>query len=206
MELEKAKFLEEFPHAKQDIVDVICNNLHILEEYEINTPLRLAHFLGQCSVESGGFRATEENLNYKAETLVKIFHKYFPDEEKAEEYAHKPEQIANLVYGGRMGNGPEETGDGYRYRGRGLVQLTGKSNYERFAQHAGMTAEEASDFLATPEGAVESAAWFWMANGLNHIADTDDVKAVTHKVNGGYIGLPEREAGTEAFKEMLGIE
>jgi putative chitinase len=205
MELTKEMILEEFPHAKPEIVDALCGSLEVLEDYGIDTPLRLAHFLAQCSHESGGFRAVEENLNYKAETLTKIFPKYFRDKDP-NDYARQPEKIANLVYGGRMGNGPVESGDGYRYRGRGLIQLTGKSNYERFAAGIEATLEEAVEFLTTPEGAIESAAWFWANNGLNELADTDDVTKVTKKINGGTIGLAEREAHTEAFKEMLGVD
>ena len=205
MELTKEMILEEFPHAKPELVDALCGAVEVLEEYGIDTPLRMAHFLAQTSHESGGFRAVEENLNYKAETLSKIFPKYFRDKD-TNDYAKKPEKIANLVYGGRMGNGPVESGDGYRYRGRGLIQLTGKSNYEKFAEGIESTLEEAVEYLTTPEGAVESAAWFWANNGLNELADTDDVTKVTKRINGGTIGLAEREAHTEAFKEMLGVE
>jgi len=204
MELTSEMILEEFPHAKPEIVEALCNALPVLEEYGIDTPLRLAHFLAQTSHESGGFRAVEENLNYKAETLTKIFPKYFRDKDP-NDYARQPEKIANLVYGGRMGNGLAESGDGYRYRGRGLIQLTGHDNYKRFADGIESTLEEAVAYLTTPEGAVESAAWFWANNGLNEIADTDDVTKVTKRINGGTIGLAEREAHTEAFKEMLGV-
>jgi len=204
MELTKEMILEEFPHAKPELVDALCGAVEVLEEYGIDTPLRMAHFLAQTSHESGGFRAVEENLNYRAETLSKIFPKYFRDKD-TNDYAKKPEKIANLVYGNRMGNGPVESGDGYRYRGRGLIQLTGKSNYEKFAEGIESTLEEAVEYLTTPEGAVESAAWFWANNGLNELADTDDVTKVTKRINGGTIGLAEREAHTEAFKEMLGV-
>jgi putative chitinase len=204
MELTKEMIMEEFPHAKPELVDALCGAVEVLEEYGIDTPLRMAHFLAQTSHESGGFRAVEENLNYKAETLSKIFPKYFRDKD-TNDYAKKPEKIANLVYGGRMGNGPVESGDGYRYRGRGLIQLTGKSNYEKFAEGIESTLEEAVEYLTTPEGAVESAAWFWANNGLNELADTDDITKVTKRINGGTIGLAEREAHTEAFKEMLGV-
>ena len=205
MELTKEMILEEFPHAKPEIVNALCGSLEVLEEYGIDTPLRLAHFLAQCSHESGGFRAVEENLNYKAETLTKIFPKYFRDKDP-NDYARKPEKIANLVYGNRMGNGPPESGDGYRYRGRGLIQLTGHDNYKRFADGVESTIEEAVEYLTTSEGAIESAAWFWANNGLNELADTDDITKVTKRINGGTIGLAEREAHTEAFKEMLGVE
>lgn len=204
MELTKEMIMEEFPHAKPELVDALCGAVEVLEEYGIDTPLRMAHFLAQTSHESGGFRAVEENLNYRAETLSKIFPKYFRDKD-TNDYAKKPEKIANLVYGNRMGNGPVESGDGYRYRGRGLIQLTGKSNYEKFAEGIESTLEEAVEYLTTPEGAVESAAWFWANNGLNELADTDDITKVTKRINGGTIGLAEREAHTEAFKEMLGV-
>ena len=204
MELTKEMIMEEFPHANPALVDAICSAVPVLEEYGIDTPLRMAHFLAQTSHESGGFRAVEENLNYRAETLTKIFPKYFRDKDP-NDYAKQPEKIANLVYSNRMGNGSPESGDGFRYRGRGLIQLTGHDNYKRFADGIEATLEEALEFLATPEGAVESAAWFWANNGLNELADTDDVTKVTKKINGGTIGLAERQAHTEAFKEMLGV-
>jgi putative chitinase len=204
MELTAEMILEEFPNAKPELVDALCNSLSLLEEYEINTPLRLAHFLAQCSHESGGFRAVEENLNYRAETLGKVFPKYFKDK-NPDDYSKKPEKIANLVYSNRMGNGAPESGDGYRYRGRGLIQLTGKSNYERFAKDLEISLEETVKLVSTPAGAIESAAWFWYSNGLNELADTDDVTKVTKRINGGTIGLAERETHTESFKEMLGV-
>lgn len=204
MELSKEDIMGEFPHAKPELVDAIVGSLEVLEEYGIDTPLRLAHFLAQTSHESGGFRAVEENLNYRAEQLLKIFPKYFRDKDP-NDYAKQPEKIANLVYGSRLGNGPVESGDGYRYRGRGLIQLTGKSNYERFAAGIESDLDEAVEYLTTPEGAVESAAWFWANNGLNELADTDDVIKVTKRINGGTIGLAERQTHTEAFKEMLGV-
>ena len=202
MELIKEDIMEEFPHAKNELVDALVGATDILNVYEINTPLRMAHFLAQTSHESGGFRAVEENLNYKAETLTKIFPKYFRDKDP-DDYAKQPEKIANLVYGSRMGNGDPSTGDGYRYRGRGLIQLTGKDNYSRFAEALEFDLDEVVEYLATPEGAIESAAWFWAENGLNELADKDDVIAVTKRINGGTIGLAERQAHTEAFKEML---
>ena len=204
MDLDKDAIMEEFPHAKPELVEALCGAKDLLWDYGLDTPIRLAHFLAQTSHESGGFRAVEENLNYKAETLTKIFPKYFRDKDP-NDYARQPEKIANLVYGNRMGNGPPESGDGYRYRGRGLIQLTGHDNYKRFADSLGMTMDETVEYLCTPEGAIESAAWFWANNGLNEIADTDDVTKVTKRINGGTIGLAEREAHTEAFKEMLGV-
>ena len=164
----------------------------VLPDYDINTPTRLAAFLAQTAHESGGYRAIKENLNYRAVTLRKVFPKYFPTDEMANAYAGKPEMIANKVYGNRMGNGPEESGDGYRYCGRGLIQLTGKDNYTRYAQSTEQTVEEASEHLTTFEGCVQSAAWFWEANNLNQWADAGDILTLTKRINGGTIGLEDR--------------
>jgi putative chitinase len=164
----------------------------ILPDYEINTVPRVAAFLAQTAHESGGYRAIKENLNYRAVTLRKIFPKYFPTDELANQYAGKPELIANKVYGGRMGNGPESSGDGFRYCGRGLIQLTGKDNYTRYAQSLEISVEEASEHLTTFEGCVQSAAWFWEANNLNQWADAGDILTLTKRINGGTIGLEDR--------------
>lgn len=164
----------------------------ILPEYEINTPQRVAAFMAQCAHESGNFRALKENLNYRAVTLRKVFPKYFPTDELANAYAGKPESIANRVYANRMGNGPEESGDGFRYCGRGLIQLTGKNNYTNFADSIETSPEEVSEYLGTFEGAIQSACWFWETNNLNVQADAGDIKLMTKKINGGYIGLEDR--------------
>lgn len=167
----------------------------LLPDYEINTPMRAAAFIAQCAHESGGFRALKENLNYKAETLLKIFPKYFPTIDIARQYAslpNKQEAIANKVYGGRMGNGPEETGDGFKFCGRGLIQLTGRNNYQAFADSIETPIEQIPEFLMTFEGAVQSACWFWETNNLNKEADAGDIKTMTRKINGGYIGLEDR--------------
>jgi len=163
-----------------------------LPDYDINTPQRIAAFLAQCAHESGGFRAIKENLNYKAASLVKVFPKYFKSLDEANKYAKQPEKIANKIYGGRMGNGPESSGDGYRYCGRGLIQLTGKSNYQSFADSVEMSVEDVPEYLATFEGAVQSACWFWEANNLNKYADSGDILNMTKKINGGTIGLEDR--------------
>lgn len=164
----------------------------ILPDYDINTPKRIAAFIAQCAHESGNFRAIKENLNYRAVTLRKIFPKYFPTDDLAAQYAGKPEKIANKVYGGRMGNGPEESGDGFRFCGRGLIQLTGKDNYTRYAQSLEISIEEAAEHLTTFEGCVQSAAWFWEANNLNQWADKGDILTLTKRINGGTIGLEDR--------------
>lgn len=176
----------------------------ILPEYEINTPRRVAAFIAQCAHESGGFRALKENLNYKAESLCRVFPKYFPNMDLANQYAHQQEKIANRIYGGRMGNGPEESGDGFRYCGRGLIQLTGKSNYTAFAESLEMPVEDVPEYLATFEGAIQSACWFWETNNLNQYADHDDILTMTKRINGGTIGLEDRKKHYEHAKHVLG--
>ena len=172
-----------------------------MTEFEINTPARRAMFLAQCCHESGHFRAVSENLNYKAESLARVFPKYFKDVDP-NDYAKQPEKIANRVYASRMGNGDEESGDGYRFRGRGLIQLTGKSNYTACSEDLEVDLLENPDYLTTPEGAARSAAWFWNANDLNKYADADDIVGCTKRVNGGTIGLEER---TELYNEAKAL-
>jgi putative chitinase len=176
----------------------------LLDDYEINTPLRVAHFIAQCAHESGNFVFVKENLNYKAASLRKIFSKYFPTDELAAQYANKPERIANRIYANRMGNGPEESGDGFRYCGRGLIQLTGKDNYTFFAGSLGISVEDASEYLQTFEGAAQSACFFWEQNRLNRFADANDVKGLTRAINGGFIGLEDRIKHTEHALHILG--
>ena len=141
--------------------------VQLFPDYEINTPQRVAAFVAQCAHESGGFMVLQENLNYRWQSLRKIFPKYFPTDEIAQQYAsktNKQEAIANRVYANRMGNGPEESGDGWRYRGRGLIQLTGRDNYSWFAASLNISPEEATEYLGTFEGAAQSACWFWETN------------------------------------------
>jgi putative chitinase len=179
----------------------------LLPDYEINTPKRIAAFIAQCSHESGGFTALKENLNYKPATLRKLFSKYFRNDALAEEYCAKPnkqEAIANRVYASRMGNGNEASGDGYKYCGRGLIQLTGKSNYVAFADSLEITPEEASEYLATFEGAAQSACWFWESNNLNQWADKGDILTLTKRINGGTIGLEDRIKHYEHALHVLG--
>jgi putative chitinase len=179
----------------------------LLPDYEINTPKRIAAFVAQCSHESGGFTALKENLNYKPATLRKLFSKYFPNDALAEEYCAKPnkqEAIASRIYASRMGNGDEASGDGYKYCGRGLIQLTGKSNYIAFADSLEITPEEASNYLATFEGAAQSACWFWESNNLNQWADKGDILTLTKRINGGTIGLEDRIKHYEHALHVLG--
>jgi len=177
----------------------------VMSTFKIDSALRLSHFLAQCGHESAGFKAIQENLNYGAKGLLGIFKKYFPTEAKALQYERKPEKIANLVYGGRMGNGDEASGDGYKFRGRGYIQLTGKNNYVAFGKAINEDIAANPDLVATKYPLL-SAAWFWSSNGLNTIADkgaTDaDVTAITKRVNGGTIGLPDR---IKHFKEYYAL-
>jgi len=177
----------------------------VAEKFQIDSALRLAHFLAQCGHESGGFRLTKENLNYSAKGLNGIFKKYFPTLESALPYERKPEKIANKVYGGRMGNGPEVSGDGAKFCGRGYIQLTGKDNYTAFGKSIG------EDVCANPQVVAEkyallSAAWFFSKNGLHKLADggASDavVTSITKRVNGGTIGLPDR---IKHFKEYYNL-
>ena len=172
-------------------------------KFEINTPLRLAHFLAQCGHESGGFKATQENLNYSAKGLRGIFGKYFPTDALAEQYQRKPEAIASRVYGGRMGNGPESSGDGAKFCGRGYIQLTGRDNYTAFGKAIGVDIAANPDLVATKYPLL-SAAWFFSKNCLGKCKDASDasVLAVTKCVNGGTIGLPDR---IKHFKEYYNL-
>jgi putative chitinase len=167
----------------------------LLPDYDLNTPRRIAAFIAQCAHESGGFTALEENLNYKPATLLKLFPKHFETNEIAQAYCAKPnkkEAIANHIYRDRMGNGPESSGDGWRFRGRGLIQLTGRNNYQAFADSLQININDAAEYLSTFEGAAQSACWFWESNNLNRFADQGDIKALTRAINGGYIGLEDR--------------
>ena len=169
---------------------------NVFPTYEINTPQRIAAFVAQCGHESGGWTVFEENLNYSAKGLMGIFKKYFPTEDLANQYARQPMKIANRVYANRMGNGPEDSGDGWLYRGRGPIQLTGKSNYMAFAKEM---FEDWENLFQNPdwvnadrEFALMSAIWFWNKNKLNREADAGDIKTMTRKINGGFIGLEDR--------------
>lgn len=178
--------------------------VQLLPDYQIDTPERVAAFLAQCAHESGGFTALQENLNYRAVTLRKVFPKYFQSDELAQQYAGKPEAIANRVYANRMGNGDEASGDGYKYRGRGLIQLTGKDNYFWFASSLEISPEEAAEYTQTFEGAAQSACWFWETNNLNQWADRGDLLTMTKRINGGTIGLEDRKKHYEHALHILG--
>ena len=179
-----------------------------MAKFELNTPLRLAHFLAQCGHESGGFKFLRENLNYSAKGLMGIFKKYFPTEAVANQYQRQPDKIANKVYASRMGNGPEATGDGAKFKGRGFIQLTGKDNYTAFSKSIGEDCVANPDLVAT-KYPLASAAWFFHKNGLHKIADEGAsdlvVTKVTKRVNGGTIGLPDGCVLVVAGADLLAV-
>lgn len=183
------------PKTKTATLEGYIEPLNTVGEYYEMTqnPARLAGFLAQIAHESGGFNFVIENLNYSADGLRKIFPKYFPTDELAKQYARKPEKIANRVYANRMKNGDENSGDGFRFRGRGLIQLTGRDNYTRFAEALDMSLDDTIVYLETPNGAVASAGWFWDNNKLNQFCDRGDFITLTKRINGGTIGLADRQ-------------
>jgi putative chitinase len=189
------QFAHLFPRA-QDPQGWVNSMNNVFPNYELDSPKRIAAFLAQCGHESGGWTVFEENLNYSAKGLMGIFKKYFPDEATATAYQRQPEKIANKVYANRMGNGPESSGDGWKYRGRGPIQLTGKDNYRAFAKEMFDDWENLfnnPDWVnADRDFALMSAIWFWNKNKLNREADAGDIKTMTRKINGGYIGLEDR--------------
>ena len=176
----------------------------ILPDYGIDTVPRVAAFVAQCAHESANFKFLKENLNYKAESLMRVWPSRFPNMDVARQYAMQPEKIANKVYSDRMGNGPESSGDGWRYAGKGLIQLTGRDNYTRFAESIETPVEEIPDYLGTFEGAVQSACWFWEVNGLNQWADAGDILTLTKRINGGVIGLEDRKKHYAHALHVLG--
>ena len=184
--------------------NVIAQIPDVMAKFKIDTAVKLSHFLAQCGHESGGFKVVNENLNYGAKGLNTIFKKYFPTEEKAKLYERKPEKIANFVYGGRMGNGAEATGEGYKFRGRGYIQLTGKDNYTAFGKAINEDIAANPDLVATKYPLL-SAAWFFSKNCLGKCVDASDasVLAVTKCVNGGTIGLPDRQKHFKEYYNLL---
>jgi putative chitinase len=193
--------------ASAENIDKYYNALNKgMIKYGINTRLRMAHFIAQLAHESANFKYSSENLNYSSKALRAVFGKYFPSDDLAEEYARKPEKIANRVYGGRMSNGDESSGDGWKYRGRGLIQLTGKDNYTKCGAAIGLNLVEQPDLLADDaEAAVMAAGWFWDSRKLNNYADNDDVLTVTKRINGGTHGLDDRKAHLARAKKILNI-
>lgn len=184
--------LEELIAGNKNI-DEWCESLNkFLPQYEIDTTLRIAAFVAQCAHESANFKILRENLNYRAESLMRTWPRHFPNIDIANQYARQPEKIANRAYANRMGNGPEESGDGWKFSGKGLIQLTGKNNYQLFADSIGMDLNDLPDYLLTFDGATQSACWFWQTNKLNQWADAGDIKTLTKRINGGDLGLEDR--------------
>ncbi len=189
-----------FPNLSSPVISWLISSM---TERGINTPRRIASFLGQTAVESKLFTCFEEDLNYSAERLTVVWPKRFPTLEAAAPYARNPEALANKVYADRMGNCDEASGDGWRHRGAGAIQLTGLANQAACALAFGVPIESIGDWLREPEGACRSAAWFWQRRGLNDLADADDQISVTMRVNGGTIGLEQRIALTSAVLRVL---
>ncbi len=178
----------------------------LLPDYEINTPRRMAAFIAQCAHESGGFTTLKENLNYKPMSLRKLFPKYFDTDELAQQYCSKPNKqaaIANRIYANRMGNGDEASGDGYRFSGRGLIQLTGRATWQEFADSIETSLTDLDEYMQTFEGACQSACFFWESRKLNQWADAGDLITLTKKINGGVIGLEDRKKHYEHALHIL---
>jgi putative chitinase len=195
-----AQALKITPIKAEEWIDAINETF---ERFDISTPERQACFLGQCAHESGGFATLKENLNYSAEGLTKVWPKRFPSLEAAQPYHRNPEKIANKVYADRMGNGDEASGEGFKYRGRGLIQLTGKDNYKACGDALGVDLVDDPDLVATPMYAALSAGWFWDKNNLNKFADANDMTGLTKRINGGTHGLDDRVARTQHAVDVL---
>jgi len=177
----------------------------VLPKWNIDTVDRVAGFIAQTSHESGGYSVLTENLNYSAEALDKIFPKYFKRAGRdARNYHRQPEKIANVIYANRMDNGGTDSGDGWRFRGGGILQLTGRYNYTQFGKAEGMSAEEATEFVRSPIGALASACWFWDTNNINKYCDNQDITGMTKRINGGTIGLEDRKKHYAHALEVLG--
>ena len=177
----------------------------VFAKYDINTPKRQASFIGQCAHESNNFKTLEENLNYSAEGLMRVWHSRFPTLEVAQQYARNPEKIANKVYGGRSDLGNTEDGDGWKFHGRGLIQLTGRANYTVCGEALGRPFAETPEMVLDPENATMSAGWFWNKKGLNSLADSGDVETMTKRINGGLNGLDDRKAKIAKALSVLSV-
>jgi putative chitinase len=205
----KFKFTEEMViellrgnEEAEDWYDAMCE---ILPLWEIDTPERVAMFIAQCGHESNNFKVLTENLNYSADALNKLFPKYFKNANRdAAPYHRQPRKIANVIYAGRMDNGDTASDDGWKFRGGGILQLTGRYNYTQFGKEVDKTPDEAVEYVRTKKGALDSACWFWDTNGLNKFCDARDIKGATKRINGGYIGLEDRKKHYDHAMEVLG--
>lgn len=199
------ELLQKACSTKKSILEKYIEPLNVVGEYYelFDNNKRIAGFLAQTMHESGAFTVTQENLNYSVAGLRKIFNKYFPTDELARQYAKQPEKIANRVYANRMRNGDENSGDGWKFRGRGLIQLTGRDNYTKLANDLEMTLDETVKYLETPNGATASAGWFWDNNDLNSYCDKGDFIGLTKRINGGTIGLEDRQQYYNKILQLL---
>jgi putative chitinase len=199
--------------TKEQLEQILSNNKFVndwyvaisisLPKYNIDTPERIAGFLSQCSHESAGFTALVENLNYRSESLRRVFPKYFPTEQIALKYAHQPIKIASRVYANRMGNGNEESGDGWLFKGRGVIQITGRNNYTAFGNYIGMEIGSLIHYMETFSGAIESACWYWSTRNLNSYCDNEDLVGLSKAINGGTNGLEDRIEKYNKYFEIL---
>lgn len=207
MQITKEQLIKIMPLSKANTDKFLPYLNKYMDAFGINTPLRIAHFLGQIAVESGQLTVWVENLNYSEQGLLKTFPKYF-SKTLAKTYARKPQKIASRVYANRLGNGSEQSGDGWKYRGRGIIQITGKSNYKAYGDYLVKTGMNV-DLLKNPElletlpGLIKSGCWWWWAHGCNELADKDSVILLTRKINGGTNGLTERTKFTNTAKKVL---
>lgn len=200
----KEQLRRAIPDAKESSIEKYYEPLlAAMEHYSINTKNRIAAFLANLAHESAAFNTIEENLNYSAQRLMAVWPKHFRGRNTAL-YHHQPQKIANVVYANRMGNGDKSSGDGWRYRGRGLIQLTGKNNYQMFSKAIDADIVNNPDWIFTPEGATISAGWFWNSRKLNQLADAGDLKEITRKINGGYHGHAERVRRYNHIRKVLG--
>lgn len=200
------RFLSYIPSSYQNYVQPYLEHIEqVMTSNSIDTSLRKAHFLAQVSEESQWFKYNKENLNYSDKALRSVFGKYFPTQELATSYARQPEKIANRVYANRMGNGDESSGDGWKYRGRGLIELTGKENYQKYGLARNIDVLSTPEKLSEPYYAIDSAVWFWNSHSLNKYADQDDILAITKRINGGTNGLDERKDCLAIYKEIYSV-
>jgi putative chitinase len=200
----KLEHIEDMLKGNKETKEWYDAMVDILPKYDINTPARVAGFVAQCGHESNNFTVLTENLNYSAKALDSIFGKYFKRAGRdAEAYHRQPEKIANVIYAGRMDNNDSDSGDGWCFRGGGILQLTGRSNYTAFGKSVGKTPEQATEYVRTKEGALASACWFWQTNNINKYCDSGDIVGMTKRINGGTIGLEDRKAHYEHAIEVL---
>ena len=203
----------DFTFTQDQLARMLPNNTYVsgwfsalnevLPDYDVTSLNRVAAFISQCAHESNDFVELQEDLNYSAERLVEVWPRTFTTTAFAAAYSYQPEKLANLIYANRLGNGDEASGDGWKFRGCGLIQLTGRSNYQLFANSISSSIDDMPNYLLTFQGAVQGACWFWESHDLNSLADSEEISAITQKINGGEIGLEDRLAKYQAFKDIM---